>query len=118
MVLTVDEDMLETRRSHNELTNQIHAHWRPESSNLNQGHFMRGQKRPDDVPPTLDAWLTFGGVAGEESGGVVDAFASMYPDLPLHIHASIYVCGFFLNAFSSSFTDTCIRVHPNPYHTR
>ena len=47
---------------------------------LFKGHFMRGQKRPDDVPPTLDAWLTFGGV-GEStkekpSGGVVDAFAS------------------------------------------
>ena len=81
MVLGVDEDMLETRRSHNELTSQIHAHWRPENSNLNQGHFMRGQKRPDDVPPTLDAWLTFGGVAGEESGGVVDAFASMCVDV-------------------------------------
>ena len=113
MVLTVDEDMLETRRSHNELTNQIHAHWRPESSNLNQGHFMRGQKRPDDVPPTLDAWLTFGGVAGEESGGVVDAFASMYPDLPLHIHASIYVC-FFLT-FSPARLQTRVFVStPTP----
>ncbi|KAK7484104.1 hypothetical protein BaRGS_00024716, partial [Batillaria attramentaria] len=75
MVLKVDEDLLETRRSQNELTNQIHAHWRPENANLNQGHFMRGQKRPDDVPPTLDAWLTFGGTAGE-TGGVVDAFAN------------------------------------------
>lgn len=74
MVLQVD-DLLESRRSQNELTNQIHAHWRPENANLNQGKFMRGQKRPDDVPPTLDAWLTFGGAAGE-SGGVVDAFAN------------------------------------------
>ncbi|KAL8586777.1 hypothetical protein ACOMHN_061290 [Nucella lapillus] len=85
-----EEEILETRRSHSELTSQIHAYWRPDSGHLNQGHFMRGQKRPDDVPPTLDAWLTFGGVGGggggggggEESssggggGGVVDAFAS------------------------------------------
>ncbi|XP_076440162.1 uncharacterized protein LOC143279827 [Babylonia areolata] len=76
MVLTVDKDMLKTRRTHSELTNRIHAHWRPGSTNLNQGHYRRGQKRPDDVPSDSDAWLTFGGAMGEGTEGVVDAFAN------------------------------------------
>ncbi|KAL8582174.1 hypothetical protein ACOMHN_004093 [Nucella lapillus] len=79
-VLRVDKEMMRTRRTHSYLTNQIHAHWRPGSSNLNQGHYRRGQKTPDDVPMAPDDWLTFGGAATNKGGteGVIDAFASAY----------------------------------------
>lgn len=76
MVLSVDRDLLETRRFQNQLTHQIHAHWRPENNSLNQGLFVRGQSAQEDVTPSPDAWLTFSGGQGEESEGVIDAFTS------------------------------------------
>ncbi|GFO13304.1 hypothetical protein PoB_003980900 [Plakobranchus ocellatus] len=76
MVIKVDQDLLESSQNNRELTNKLHAYWRSDPQSLATGRFVRGQKRPDDVPPTLDAWLTFGGAAGEESQGVIDAFAS------------------------------------------
>ncbi|KAL8617440.1 hypothetical protein ACOMHN_064043 [Nucella lapillus] len=77
-VLRVDKEMMRTRRTHSVLTNRIHAHWRPGSSNLNQGHYRRGQKTPDDVPMAPDDWLTFGraGTSKEGTEGVIDAFAN------------------------------------------
>ncbi|XP_071118864.1 uncharacterized protein [Haliotis cracherodii] len=76
MVVKVDPDLLETSRSQREITEQIHQHWLPENNNLNQGRFIRGQKRAESVPTSLDAWLTFGGAPGDADNGVVDAFAS------------------------------------------
>ncbi|XP_046556697.1 LOW QUALITY PROTEIN: uncharacterized protein LOC124265888 [Haliotis rubra] len=69
-------DLLETSRSQREITEQIHQHWLPENNNLNQGQFIRGQKKAESVPTSLDAWLTFGGAPGGSDKGVVDAFAS------------------------------------------
>ncbi|KAL8581709.1 hypothetical protein ACOMHN_043127 [Nucella lapillus] len=77
-VLRVDKEIMRTRRTHSVLTNRIHAHWRPGSSNLNQGHYRWGQKTPDDVPMAPDDWLTFGGAGTNKEGteGVIDAFAN------------------------------------------
>ncbi|GFR86543.1 hypothetical protein ElyMa_002470700 [Elysia marginata] len=69
-------DFLQSSQNNRELTNKLHAYWRSDPQSLATGRFVRGQKRADDVPPTLDAWLTFGGAAGEDSQGVIDAFAS------------------------------------------
>lgn len=76
MVIKVDKDLLESSQNNRELTNKLHAYWRSDPQSLATGRFVRGQKRADDVPPTLDAWLTFGGAAGDDSQGVIDAFAS------------------------------------------
>ncbi|RUS85145.1 hypothetical protein EGW08_007109, partial [Elysia chlorotica] len=70
------QELLESSQNNRELTSKLHAYWRSDPQSLATGRFVRGQKRPDDVPPTLDAWLTFGGAAGDKSQGVIDAFAS------------------------------------------
>ncbi|XP_025109045.1 uncharacterized protein LOC112573156 isoform X3 [Pomacea canaliculata] len=90
MVLSVDRDLLETRRFQNQLTHQIHAHWRPENNSLNQGLFVRGQSAQEDVTPSPDAWLTFSGGQGEESEGVIDAFTSANTaDNYYNVHGSV-----------------------------
>ena len=78
MVVKLDKDLTETSRNSRELTDRIHSHWRADNNSIASGKFVRGQKRPDDVPPSLDAWLTFGGAATNNSNGVIDAFASEF----------------------------------------
>ena len=73
MIVRADKEIIETRKSHRNLTEKIHKHWQPENYNLNTGTFQRG-KKPPGVPST-DSWLTFNGAQGEESQGLVDAFA-------------------------------------------
>ncbi|XP_059155220.1 uncharacterized protein LOC131940553 [Physella acuta] len=74
MVIHTDQDILSHSKSNKVLTNQLRSYWSSETNHLAQGVFMRGQRRPDDVPPTLEAWLTFGGAG--RGDGVIDAFAS------------------------------------------
>lgn len=75
MVVHVDNDLLETRRSHRSITNKIHRHWEPENHDLNTGTYQRGKKPPG--VPTIDSWLMFSGSQTEESQGLVDAFADL-----------------------------------------
>ncbi|KAH9515354.1 hypothetical protein Btru_014234 [Bulinus truncatus] len=70
-------DELRAKNQHlREINQKINSYWESGQSHLAQGIFMRGRPGSEDVPPKLDAWLTFGGAAGGGGDGVIDAFAS------------------------------------------
>lgn len=73
MIVHADRDLIETRRSYQNLTKKIHKHWEPENHDLNTGTYQRGKKPPG--VPSVDSWLTFSGSQAEEAEGIVDAFA-------------------------------------------
>ncbi|KAL3869797.1 hypothetical protein ACJMK2_042434 [Sinanodonta woodiana] len=69
------DDLQETSQSHRDLTNKIHKEWDRERD-LNQGKFVRGQKKAE-ISTSFDTWLTFGGGQGEDTEGLIDAFARL-----------------------------------------
>ena len=73
MIVRAEREIIETRKSHRNITDKIHKHWKPENNDLNTGTYQRGKKPPG--VPSIDSWLTFNGTQGEESQGLVDAFA-------------------------------------------
>ncbi|BFZ17071.1 hypothetical protein BsWGS_20110 [Bradybaena similaris] len=72
---TEDRDLLAISHSSQKLSNKIHSYWNSDVNTLAVGKFVKGQKFLDEALPNLDSWLTFGGAAGINSQGVIDAFA-------------------------------------------